>query len=373
MKGISPLIVTIVIVAVVIAISIAYALWITSMTTNTIYKRYVKLEFYDAQIAIKTILLYVRNTGSAETTITHVIINNQEAKITWAWDVTENKYLGYGEVLVKPGHIVEIAVKTQKFQFVPGVLVEFKLLTSSGITLLRTIELSAHPALSYIQNGYFNAWDYDTEHFSAIYHQFWRYYGTDLILGSNVEKLSISYNMWYGLFQLGEDYTIIHEIYLSNEIPIFFDIKAYKNGSIVFYDTITQEEVFTKFKVYDPHNFVLEFTAYPDGKVEFKLMIDGKTIVSKNYTSLYGANIVEECFGVWDDAGLYDTYIDNIVEKITWTNGTNRVVVENFDNLSTNYFTAYVYGTTSNYSVADVTEYPITLYDDKIGYAIDKI
>ncbi len=74
-----------------------------------------------------------------------------------------------------------------------------------------------------------------------------------------------------------------------------------------------------------------------------------------------------------NNAGLYDIYIDDIVEKITWTNGTNRVVVENFDNLSTNYFTAYVYGTTSNYSVADVTEYPITLYDDKIGYAIDKI
>jgi len=97
--------------------------------------------------------------------------------------------------------------------------------------------------------------------------------------------------VWYGLFQLGEDYTIIHEIHLYNGNHIFFDIKAYKNGSIVFYDTITQE-VFTKFGVYDPHSFTLEFTAYPDGKVEFKLMIDEETIVSMNYISLYGANIV---------------------------------------------------------------------------------
>jgi len=51
-------------------------------------------------------------------------------------------------------------------------------------------------------------------------------------------------------------------------------------------------------------------------------------------------------------AGLYDTYINNIVEKITWINRTNRVVIENFDKLPTNYFTVYVYGVTSNYSVA---------------------
>ena len=367
MKGISPLIVTIVIVAVVIAISIAYALWITSMTTNTIYKRYVKLEFYDAQIAIKTILLYVRNTGSAETTITHVIINNQEAKITWAWDVTENKYLGYGEVLVKPGHIVEIAVKTQNFQLVPGVLVEFKLLTSSGITLYRTIELSAHPALSYIQGGYFNTWDYTTEHFAAIYHQFWRYYNVDLFFGTNIERLTIQYNMWYGLFQLGEDYSTIFEIRIYKDgTDYYFDLKAYKNGSIVFFDNIYYE-AFTGYSVYDPHSILFDFMVHSPNIVELKLYIDGKIVVDRNYTEIYGAEIVEMCYGVWDRTGLYDMYIDNIVEKITWTNGTMTTVEENFDNLSTDYFTYYV----SDIESGDVQSFPILLDNGIIGFAID--
>ncbi len=261
MKSISALTTIIIVLAVVISISIVYALWITTTITNTMRERYVRIEFYEANIAIKTIMLYIRNAGSTDITITHVIINNKEAEIIWAWDLTEHKYLGYGEALIKPGHAVELAVKTEEFQFTPGVMVDIKILTSTGITLYRTVELGSHPVLSYVSKGYFNAWDYDPEHFSAIYHQFWKYYGVDLIMGKNVKKISISYNMWYGLFQLGEDYTIIHEIHLYNGNHIFFDIKAYKNGSIVFYDTITGQEVFTGFKVYDPHNFALEFTS----------------------------------------------------------------------------------------------------------------
>ncbi len=374
MKSMQSLLATVIIVAIVIAISVAYALWVSSMAANMINRGTIKLEFYDAEMAIKTILLYIKNTGSAETTITHVLINGREAKIMWAWDETSNKYIGYGEAPIKPGHLVEIAVRTQEFQLVPGVMVEFKILTSSGATFYRTIKLTAHPVLGYIKKGYFNAWDYDPEHFSAIYHQFWRYYGVDLYIGSNIEKLRIGYNIWYGLFQLGEDYTIIHEIRLyQNGNNFFFDIKAYKNGTIVFYDTVSREEVFTNFRVYTPHHIDLEFSAYPNNIVEFKLAIDGKTIVLRNYTGLYGADIVDECFGVWDVAGLYDMYIDNIVEEIKWYNGTDSVVAEDFNDLSTNYFTLYVYGVSSSYSSKDIGGYPVLLYNGKIGYTIDKI
>ena len=374
MKGISPLIVTVVIVAVVVAISITYALWITSMTTSTIQQRSVKLEFYDAKVAVKTIILYIKNTGATETTITHVIVNNQEAKIVWAWDLTDNKYLGYGKAPIKPGHMVEIAVKTEKFQFTPGVFVDFKILTSSGITLYRTIELTAHPVLSYIHGGYLNAYDFDPNYFAAVYHEFPEDYGTKLHIGENIHRISIKYNMWYGLFQLNKDYTIIFEITVTNNGWHFFDIKASRNGTIVFYDDF-QREAPTKYSVYDPHTIRIDFIAHTDNNiVELKLFIDNDLVVNRNYTQIYGAEICEMLFGVWEASALYDIYIDNIVEKITWSNKNVSIIEEDFDDLSTNYFQLYVFGTSfDNCNIYSISSYPIILDDGKIAFVLDHI
>lgn len=377
MKAISPLIVTVVIVAVVIAISITYALWITFMTTSTIQQKSVKLEFYDAKIAVKTLILYIKNTGATETTITHVIVNNQEAKIVWAWDLTDNKYLGYGKAPIKPGHMVEIAVKTEKFQFTPGVFVDFKILTSSGITLYRTIELTAHPVLSYIHGGYLNAYDFDPNYFAAVYHEYWNYtsyIGKDLRFGAGIKSLSLRFNMWYGLFQLEEDNTIIAEFYISGSDETHIGLMAHRNGTIIFYDNIPgNQPIYTGFNVYDPHNILFNFTVHSNNIVELKLYIDNKLVVDRNYTNLYNDIIGNICFGVWDDSGLYDTYIDNIVEKIIWTNSPPTIVEEDFDDLATDYFTSFV-SDAPPYDPSNpvpITSYPIILNDGKIGFVID--
>ncbi len=384
-KAISPLIVTVVVVAVVIAISIAYALWITSMTTSTIHQRSVKLEFYDAKVAIKTLILYIKNSGATETTVTHVIVNNQNAKIVWAWDLTDNKYLGYGEAPIKPGHMVEIAVKTDKFQFTPGVLVEFKVLTSSGITLYRTIELSAHPALSYIHGGFFNAWDYDDNKISLIYREFW-IKGFDVRLTTyNVyaaaDLYSIKYNLWYGAFQLGLKETIIHEIYMVDDLSsptryYYFDIKAMNNGTLVYEvykytsstSTVIYSKTFPRITVLDPHRIMIVFKV-SSNSVENFLYIDNNKMVDLDIPDIFGFYIVNNCFGIQDPRAIYEMYLDEVNETIAWVNGTPTITYENFDDLQTDFFTTYKVDSQPVYINPPL--YRIILDNGKIGFVID--
>lgn len=225
-----------------------------------------------------------------------------------------------------------------------------------------------------MHGGYLNAYDFDPNYFAAVYHEFPEDYNTELYIGENIRELSIEYNMWYGLFQLDKDYTIIFEITVIKNGWHFFDIKASRNGTIIFYDDF-QYEAPTKYSVYDPHTIRIDFIAHiADEVVELKLFIDNNLVVDRNYTQIYGAEIHEMLFGIWEASALYDMYIDNIVEKIIWSNQTPSIMKEDFDDLSTNYFQLYVFGTSINdYNVYSISSYPIILDDGKIAFVLDHI
>ena len=74
-KGISPVIATIIIVAVAIAIAIAVAYWVVGIAG--IFTRFEKLEisaaWYDSTNT--RVILKVKNTGSADATVTDVFVN----------------------------------------------------------------------------------------------------------------------------------------------------------------------------------------------------------------------------------------------------------------------------------------------------------
>jgi len=73
--GISPVIATIIIVAVAIAIAIAVAYWVVGIAG--IFTRFEKLEISAAWYDSSTghVIMKVRNTGSADATITDVFVN----------------------------------------------------------------------------------------------------------------------------------------------------------------------------------------------------------------------------------------------------------------------------------------------------------
>jgi len=71
--GISPVIATIIIVAVAIAIAIAVAYWVVGIAG--IFTRFEKLEISAAWYDGDSVLLRVRNTGSADATITDIFVN----------------------------------------------------------------------------------------------------------------------------------------------------------------------------------------------------------------------------------------------------------------------------------------------------------
>jgi flagellin-like protein len=78
-RGISPVIATIIIVAVAIAIAIAVAFWVVGIAG--LFTRYEKLEisyiYAETDTNTWTIILSVKNTGSATATIDQVFLNGK--------------------------------------------------------------------------------------------------------------------------------------------------------------------------------------------------------------------------------------------------------------------------------------------------------
>jgi len=78
-KGISPVITTVILVAVGIAVAIAVALWMSGLVAT--FTRFEKLEvtsayaIYDSTKSQWNVFVTVKNTGSADATITDIMIN----------------------------------------------------------------------------------------------------------------------------------------------------------------------------------------------------------------------------------------------------------------------------------------------------------
>jgi len=72
-SGISPVVATVILVAIAIVIAIAVAFWATGLVG--VFTRFEKLEITSAFFDGQQVVLTVRNTGSADTTINDVYVN----------------------------------------------------------------------------------------------------------------------------------------------------------------------------------------------------------------------------------------------------------------------------------------------------------
>jgi flagellin-like protein len=148
-KGISPVIATVIIVAVTIAVAIAVAFWMGGLTT--IFTRFEKLEITSAYADPGFVItLNFKNTGSADATISDVMVNGKpfysytSPAITAAID---NVPFSKGDaVSVKIGSegtlVVNIPASTPPAPpFVSGVTVEVTIHTSAGKDYPRVVVL----------------------------------------------------------------------------------------------------------------------------------------------------------------------------------------------------------------------------------------
>ena len=78
--------------------------------------------------------------------------------------------------------------------------------------------------------------------------------------------------------------------------------------------------------------------------------------------------IANQCFGVWNEASIWELYIDNIAENITRRRGGYYYIEEDFNDLHTNFFTDYRINKTV---LLKITGYPITHYNGDLGITLD--
>ncbi|MEM4546235.1 MAG: archaellin/type IV pilin N-terminal domain-containing protein [Nitrososphaerota archaeon] len=72
-SGISPVMATVILVAIAIVIAIAVAFWATGLVG--VFTRFEKLEITSAYFDGNNVVLTVRNTGSADTSIDNIFVN----------------------------------------------------------------------------------------------------------------------------------------------------------------------------------------------------------------------------------------------------------------------------------------------------------
>ncbi|RLG04637.1 MAG: hypothetical protein DRN54_00465 [Thaumarchaeota archaeon] len=123
--GISPVMATVILVAIAIVIAIAVAFWATGLVG--VFTRFEKLEITAAYATNTTdVILRVKNTGSASTTIDSIFINGQP------YDVFGANIEGCMDQTLAPGS--ETTCTIHSTNFVSGVTYEIAVHTASGKT-----------------------------------------------------------------------------------------------------------------------------------------------------------------------------------------------------------------------------------------------
>ncbi len=380
MESVSKLIAAIIIIAISLSLVILLSLWLTGIFASHTTAFSVRMDIIEGVYAVKTFFIDLRNTGSLETSITHVFINDEPAELVWAWDLTTNEYLGYKDPVVKPGHDVRIAIRSPR-PFKPGSYVDVKIYTSAGLKLSKLIVVTGHKALDYINNGCFHEWNYNVEHMLAVYRDYYMLYGDQL---PDLPRLSItsdwrsirvydvSFNMWYAFMNLNVEETIIVEIALTDTSHWeFIDVKALSNGRIMIHTTYDDSSVILSQEYLDPHRYRLVLKVYNEtGEVELEIYIDDELVYEKNTTKIYGWYIGNLCIGVWDEETMFDLYMDKFTEYIDWIYYNDTRIQSEYNTATPTIFTSYrLDPTTYN----EITSYPITLYDETIGLGIEQI
>ena len=130
MRGISPVIATVIIIAVAITIAVAVALWITGLTGT--FTRYERLEIVYAYAEWNkpnwTITLTVKNTGPSDATIDEIFINGRPLS-TYNNVSLVTPSLPYS---LASGTRVSIEIRLGNQEFMHGATVEIKIHSAAG-------------------------------------------------------------------------------------------------------------------------------------------------------------------------------------------------------------------------------------------------
>ena len=146
-RGISPVIATVILVAIAIVISIAAAFWMTGLLSSfTSYEKVQIITSYATRSGTEyTVYVNMTNIGAANVTVTEILINDKS-------------FGTYSGVKIYNGTTSEITDKLpwsfgpgQKFNliitglttatFKPGTAIKVSIMTASGVTYDRTINL----------------------------------------------------------------------------------------------------------------------------------------------------------------------------------------------------------------------------------------
>ena len=129
MKGVSPLIATIIMIGITVAIALAVAWWIVGISTT--FSNIEKLEIINAYAECNgggwTITIFVKNSGTATTRIEHIFVSNPSGET----EIENPNYVPSNTLL--PGDLVEIAFTLSKNEYKPGTLINVIVISSGGM------------------------------------------------------------------------------------------------------------------------------------------------------------------------------------------------------------------------------------------------
>jgi len=125
MRGISPVIGTIVIVIVALAVSMGGGIWLSGAVPA--FAMYEELKVYSSCIEnSNTAVFHVKNTGNGEATIDAIQVNGREPTGN-GWSATSTQ--------LKPGDVAMITVTANQYPieaFSPGIAYDFTISTAAG-------------------------------------------------------------------------------------------------------------------------------------------------------------------------------------------------------------------------------------------------
>jgi len=144
-RGISPVVATVILVAVTIVVAVAVAYWMGGIAG--LYTRFERLEIsstyatYDSTNTQWNVTMNVRNTGSADATVTDLLINGKPWDDAFFDDNISDPSLPKSVASGQETSVTFSIDYNEALGFRPGVSIEIKLHTASGQDYPKTITL----------------------------------------------------------------------------------------------------------------------------------------------------------------------------------------------------------------------------------------
>ncbi|MEM2009248.1 MAG: archaellin/type IV pilin N-terminal domain-containing protein [Thermosphaera sp.] len=150
MRGISPVVATVILVAVAIAVSMAFAMWASTLTSVESSRDLEIISSYNVPVEGGwSVTVDVKNIGTRTTSIIKVMVNRRVCDIIVHFEGSSGRATypaGGANYHLGPGDRVTLRfiLKSQEscgIHFTPGQMVEITIITSSGMEYPQSIQL----------------------------------------------------------------------------------------------------------------------------------------------------------------------------------------------------------------------------------------